>query len=60
MSKYDYEIEKYVVHYGKSEIEDVKKRAFDDEENAVKFAKEKLNEGFVVSIKQINHMVGWC
>lgn len=60
MIKYDYEIEKYIVHYGKSEIEDVKKRAFDDEENAVKFAKEKLNEGFVVSIKQINHIVGWC
>lgn len=54
MSKYDCEVEKYVVHYGES-----KKRAFDEAENALNFAREKMNEGIEVEVKQINILVGW-
>lgn len=55
MSKYDYENEKLVVKYGECNEE-----IFHDEDKAVKFAKEKLKEGFQVKIEQIMHMVGWC
>lgn len=54
MVKYDCEVEKYVVHYGKG-----LKRAFDEVENAIEFARQKMDEGFEVEVKQINVLVGW-
>ena len=54
MSKYDYEVEGYVVKYGAD-----KEREFDNENEAVEFAKKQYNRGYLVSIKQISHVVGW-
>lgn len=54
MVKYDCEVEKYVVHYGEG-----KKRAFDEDEDAIEFGRQMIDKGFEVDIKQINVLVGW-
>lgn len=54
MTKYDYEVEGYVVKYGAD-----KEREFDNEDEAVRFAKKQYNRGYLVSIKKISHAVGW-
>lgn len=54
MSGYDYEVERYVVKYGAD-----KEREFDDEDKAVEFARKQYNRGYLVSVKQISHAIGW-
>lgn len=54
MSGYDYEIEGYTVRYGAD-----KEKEFDNEQDAVEFARKKYEEDYMVSIKQISHLVGW-
>lgn len=54
MSGYDYEIEGYIVRYGTD-----KEKEFDNEQDAVEFARKKYEEDYMVSIKQISHLVGW-
>lgn len=49
-----YETEKYIVVYGKAF-----KFEFNTIEKAVAFAMQKANEGYEVSIKQVNEIVGW-
>lgn len=58
MNEYKCDVEKYVVHYGKN-VEDQKKRAFDDAECAIEFAREQMNKGLNATIKQISELVGW-
>lgn len=50
----DYEVEKYVVQYG-ANLEKV----FFNVEEAVEFARKKHKAGYLVSIKQINNIIGW-
>ena len=54
MSKYDYEVEVYVVKYGAE-----KEREFDNEDESVEFARKQYERGSLVSIKLISHLVGW-
>ena len=54
MSGYDYEIERYIVRYGAD-----KEKEFDNKKDAVEFARKKYEEDYMVSIKQISHLVGW-
>lgn len=54
MANFEREIEKYEVHYGKG-----LKREFPNEEYAIKFAKEQMDKGLDVSIKEIVELVGW-
>lgn len=51
---YEIEIEKYVVCYGESF-----ERTFNEVENAIDFAREKMDEGIDSTIKQIDILVGW-
>ena len=50
----DFQIEKYIVLYGKAF-----KFEFNTIEKAVQFATQKMDEGYEVSIKQVNEIVGW-
>ena len=54
MGNYDYEIEGYVVKYGAG-----KEKEFDTEREAVEFARKQYEKGYLVSVKQISHAVGW-
>ena len=54
-----YITEKYLVLYGSHQFEKYDKQEFSTIELAIKFASEKSDEGYDVSVKQVNAVKGW-
>lgn len=54
-----YITEKYIVLYGSHQFEKYHKQEFSTIERAIKFAGEKSDVGYDISIKQVNAVKGW-
>lgn len=54
-----YKPEKYLVLYGSHQFEKYHKQEFSSIERAIKFAGEKMDEGYDIAIKQVNAVKGW-
>lgn len=53
------EIEKYEVSYTDSNSGILRTRRFDTVEDAIRFAREKMDSGVDADIKEIVNLVGW-
>ena len=54
-----YKIEKYVVLYGSDFYNKYDKAEFESVEKAIKFGLEKIEDGYDVTIKQVNLVKNW-
>ena len=63
MSKYDYEFFNYVVQYEKKGLTVIEpilnEKTFDCEDDAMRFAKEMVDENFSVCVKKVCCAVNW-
>lgn len=57
MAKFEYVFLGYVVICDKCDI--LLKRQFEDEYEAIKFAREKLDFGFSVSVEKVTQLINW-
>lgn len=55
----EYVTEKYLVLYGSDFYDKYNKAEFQTVEAAIKFAGEKMDEGYDISVKQVNAVKGW-